>query len=56
MFYVFIYQIGEHDDDGHIFEVETGDFAPVNFIYKAFVSDGKTGHLERYVICIQTFI
>ena len=31
----------EHEDDGHIFDVET-DFAPINLIY-----NGKTGHLRK---------
>ena len=31
----------EHENDGHIFGVET-DFAPINLIY-----NGKTGHLRK---------
>ena len=39
-------QLDENDNDWHIVDVAT-DFALVILIYKAFVGDGKTGHLWK---------
>ena len=36
----------EHDDDWHIFDVET-DFARQFDLQSFFVSDGKTDHLRK---------
>jgi hypothetical protein len=39
-------ELNENDNIWHIFDVAT-DFALVILVYKAFVGDGKTGHLWK---------